>query len=176
MATLTQCTGALDDLENFGTSGGRASGFKIPSDATCTGVSIYGSQSATSSGTIAISIYSGANPGSTLVYTETFTTTAVLHAYDGTPYWNDITFASSFALTAGTQYYIRCIALTGVLNDELKWGRTTNASSGYTDGAMWGYSSPTWTQYTTLDEQFKIYGFTGSSTTPISTLAFMGAG
>jgi hypothetical protein len=164
MATLTSYEGSNNDLENQGTTGPRAQGFQVPSNSTCTGCSIYGSRGNGATGTFSASVYSGAAPDSTLVYTETFNT-SVLHVFDNTPYWNDITFASSFSLVAGTQYYLRIIPLTGSAIDEVRWS-LDNTSPAYTDGARWLSSGGVWAQDTSIDENFRIYGTVSATASP----------
>lgn len=171
MAILTNYEGSNDDFENTGTGYYCAQGFKIPSNATCTGVSIYGSRGNAggvgASGTFSVSIYSGADPSATLVKTETFNT-SVLHAYDGTPYWNDINFTTGVSLVAGTQYYLRIIPLTGSSNDEVRWSTDTTSPT-YADGAFWSSNGGAWTQNTSRDKNFRINGTTGHSKTLTET-------
>lgn len=158
MAVLTSYEGSNDDYENIGTGAAypRAQGFKVPSNSTCSGASIYGSQGSTASGTFSLSIYSGADPATTLVYSETYTTTSVLSAY-GSAAWNSITFATPPSLVSGTQYYLRVIALTGSAADEVRWSTDTTSPS-YADGAKWTYGGATWTEVTGSDENFRING------------------
>ncbi len=176
MATiLTNYEDTNDDFENAGSTAYHAMGFKIPSSATCTSVSIWGSQGLGVSGTTAFEIYSGAAPDSTLVKTETFTTSAVLAAYDASPHWNEITFTASVALTSGTQYYLRVRGVTGSVNDEYRWATDTTSGT-YPDGTAWVFNAAVWTQQSTRYKNFRINGNVASSGATTSNLLMMGVG
>ena len=159
----TSYAGSNDDYENIGTGATyhRAQGFKVPSNITCTGAMLYGSAGSGASGTFSLSIYSGTNPGDTLVYTETYTTLSVLSAY-GSPIWNSIKFTTPPSLTSGTQYYLRVIPLTGSATDEVRWSNDTTSPS-YSDGAMWSIPAGSWVEDTGKDKNFAIRGTSAAS-------------
>jgi len=160
---LTEYLGSNDDYSNIGTGATypQAQGFKVPSNSTCTGAMIYGSKGNTSSGTFSLSIYSGADPATTSVYSETFTSATVLSTY-GSPIWNCIKFATPPSLTSGTQYYLRVIALTGSAADEVRWSLDTTSGS-YADGARWTYNGSVWAESSTIDCNFGILGTVSAS-------------
>lgn len=173
MAILTNYEGSNDDFENDGTSAYHAQGFKVPSNSTCTSVSISGSRGNASSGTFAAEVYSGASPSDTLVKTETFNST-VLSAYDANPHWDEITFTSSFSLVAGTQYYLIIRPVTGSVNDEVRWSTDTTSPT-YPDGTAWSFAG-SWSQQSTRCKNFRINGTTASASSAKPRRMLVGIG
>lgn len=176
MATLTISDSTVSDTNNQGTGSGiQAQGFKIPSNATITGVGIKGSQGASASGTFKIEIYEGgASPtAGTLKKTETYTTTSVLPVYTPTPTMQTINFTTGTGtLTGGSiQYYLCITALTGSASDETRWSFCNPGT--YPDGTTWIGGS----EFATLDNNFAIYGTIGEGVVlPQPTLLTLGVG
>lgn len=171
MAILTSYEGSNDDFENVGTTSNvaLAQGFKVASSSSCTSISIYGSRGNGATGTFALEIYSGANPGSTLVKTETFNT-SVLTAYDGSPHWDEITFTTPVNLVLGTQYYAIIRPITGSTSDEVRWSHDTTGAS-YADGKDWTKHTGSWVERTN-DCNFRVNEAV-ASTSGKNFLAFM---
>lgn len=165
MAILTNYEGSNNDFENIGTTSGKAiaQGFKVASNATCTSVSIYGSRGNGATGTFAVEVYSGVTPSSTLIKTETFNT-SILTAYTGSPFWDEITFTTSFPLVVGTQYYLIIRPVTGSTGDEVRWS-SDNTSPTYSDGARWSFNTGSWVEVVGTDENFRINGLTAPTVT-----------
>lgn len=175
MAILTNYEGSNDDFENSGTASYHAQGFKVPSNSTCTSISVSASRGVGATGTFAMEIYSGAAPDSTLVKTETFNT-SILTTYDASPHWDEVTFTTGVALTAGTQYYIRFRPVTGSVNDEVRWSTDTTSGT-YPDGTAWVFAAAVWTQQATRFKNFRVNGTVDVSTAQIhSTLLTLGVG
>lgn len=162
MAILTNYEGSNDDLDNRGTNGGNAQGFQVPSNSTCTSITLYGSRGVGATGTFALQIYSGTIDG-TQVKTETFNT-SVLTAYDGSPHWDEITWTASVALTAGTQYFLRIVPQTGSATDEIRSSVDTTSPS-YSNGARWYLASSVWTEQSGVDMNFRVNGSVDAAAT-----------
>lgn len=161
MITLAQYDGSNDDTWNYGVTQKSAQGFKIPAGATITGFSIKGSKGNTTPCTsFTAYIYEGgANPtAGTLIKSESFASSG-LGNYTGTPSFHDFTFSTDTgALTGGsTQYYLVIKPDDGTGNDVIRWS-VDSTSPTYTDGTPWNYTPSTWTEYSTRDHNFKIYG------------------
>lgn len=163
MAILTSYEGSNNDYENGGTVAGRAQSFKIPSDASVTSISIYGSRGNGASGTTRFSIWTGvttSSPG-TEVGGKTVNSTT-LSTY-GTPAWNEIVFDTPLNLTAGVQYWLKVISVTGSASDEIRWSTDTTSPT-YADGGAWYATSGDtgWVDYTgTRDKNFRVSGTAG---------------
>ena len=166
MAVLTNYEGSNNDFENIGlvTSKAVAQGFQVPSNSTCTSVSIYGSRGNGATGTFAAEVYSGAAPDSTLVKTETFNT-STLTVYDGSPHWEEIVFTTPFSLVAGTQYYLIIRPVTGSDVDEVRWSSDTTSPT-YSYGARWTKNTGSWVETTGRDKNFRVSGTVAATFTP----------
>lgn len=171
MAILTNYEGSNDDYENGGTVAGRGQSFSVPSDSSCTSISIYGSAGAAASGTTRFSIHSTSMTGTELVG-KTITTTT-LSGY-GSPVWNEITFDSPVNLTGGVTYYLKVLSLTGSASDELRWSTDTSSPSYASGGAWYATSGDTgWVDHSgTRDKNFRVNGTVTTTNTGSFFLLF----
>jgi len=160
MAILTEYDGSVNDTFNFGVGVKRAQGFKIATGKKITGFSIKGSKGNTTPCTsFTASIYAGgADPtAGTLIKSESFSSDG-LGAYTASPSFRDFTFSTPATGLAGgsTQYYLVLFPDDGTGGDVIRWS-VDNTSPSYADGSNWQYVS-SWSQRTTEDCNFKIYG------------------
>lgn len=158
--TLTSYDGSMDDTNNMVAGSKEAQGFKIAAGCTITGFSIKGSKGNTTPCTsFTAKIYEGgATPDAgTLKASQSFDSNG-LGPYTASPAFQDFTFTTNTgALTGGsTQYYLIIIPDDGSGSDVIRWS-IDNTSPSYADGSRWLGS---WTESTTLDHNFKIFGTT----------------
>lgn len=170
MATLTSYEGSNDDYENGGTGGHRAQAFQFQTnDATITGLGMYGSKGNGATGTFKFVLRSGSVTGTEVATTGTLNT-STLTAY-GSAAWNDLTFTTPYSATKDTTYWLVCVCLSGSAVDEVRWSTDTTSPS-YSYGASWYASSGDtgWTEYTTRDKNFRIYGTATAGPASVKTV------
>lgn len=159
---LTNYEGSNDDYENGGTNANRAQSFQFQTNnATISGISLYGSKGSLSSGTFKFVLRSGSASGTEVASTGTITTSN-LSSY-GSPAWNTMTFTTPYSALKDTTYWLVLICLTGSTSDEVRWSTDTTSPSYSYGSRYYATSGDTgWTQDTTRDYNFAIYG------TPVS--------
>lgn len=146
--------------DNVGAGQTWGQSFKIPTDATICAASIYGGRGTVGArGNFRFEIATAWTGGSVLATTGDLPDSTFANDWTPTPAWNKIEFVTPVALTAGTQYYLRCKGLTGGVD---VFRTTIENINAYSNGNLYIGT----TSYPTWEMLFRIHGGTGGGGSP----------